>query len=202
MSNLYDDLMKYKDWTGNREEFIAVIDLLEQFDPSERMLASKKDPQNRLPINARRIQWFTSMNIIPKAIKRIYEFTHLVYYWHAILLRKQRKGRLTFEQISGQIDRIRFEDALNRVSEIDKDQEFEEIVAIASGHMTEDDITEGLIKLGRTEGRPLKATLTRYAITPWCHVTINETHTRTLTSHDVDILAKAFRKSLNEIVKQ
>lgn len=202
MSNLYDDLMKYKDWTGNREEFIAIIDLIEQFNPSERMLASKKNPKNRLPVNARRIQWFTSMNIIPKAIKRTYEFKHLVYYWHAILLRKQQKGRLTFEQISGQIDRIRFEDALNRVSEIDKDQKFEEIVAIASGHMTEVDIAEGLIKLGRTEGRPLKSTLTRYAITPWCHVTINETHTKTLTSHDADILAKAFRKSLNEIVKQ
>ena len=90
--------MKYKDWTGNREEFLITVSQLEELNAEDCMLKSSKAPYNLLPVNLRRIQWFASNNIIPPAGKRMYDFEHLVYYMHAILLRK--KGKLTFKQIA------------------------------------------------------------------------------------------------------
>ncbi len=64
----------------------------------------------------------------------------------------------------------------------------------------DDAVYDGLKRLGREEGRPLKSTLTRFAITPWCHITINERYTRNLTKDDADILASAFLKSLRDLI--
>ena len=53
---------------------------------------------------------------------------------------------------------------------------------------------------GRKEGRVLKSTLLRLAITPWCHVTLNQNNLSELTAEDVNILVNAFRKSLSKVV--
>ena len=109
-----------------------------------------------------------------------------MYYMHAISLR--RKAKRTFKQISGQIDEFTLEDALNNLAK-----------GVVSAKVTAG-YDEGLRKLGRKEGRPLKSTLTRFAITPWCHVTINEKYTRNLTSEDVDVLTQAFHQSLRSMI--
>jgi hypothetical protein len=199
MANLYNDLMKYKDWTGNREEFLITVSQLEELNAEDCMLKSSKAPYNLLPVNLRRIQWFASNNIIPPAVKRMYDFEHLVYYMHAILLRK--KGKLTFKQIAKQIENFTFNEALGNLSK-GVDQQKKSAMLTSSSFLGKDEeIYESLRKLGREEGRPLKSTLTRFAITPWCHVTINEKYTRNLTKDDADVLSSAFRNSLSDLVK-
>ena len=42
MLNIFDDLIKYEKWTGNRENFLSVIADIEKVDPDRRMLQSKK----------------------------------------------------------------------------------------------------------------------------------------------------------------
>jgi len=199
MANLYNDLMKYKDWTGNREEFLITVSQLEELNAEDCMLKSSKAPYNLLPVNLRRIQWFASNNIIPPAVKRMYDFEHLVYYMHAILLRK--KGKLTFKQIAKQIENFTFNEALGNLSR-GVDQQKKSAMLTSSSFLGKDEeIYESLRKLGREEGRPLKSTLTRFAITPWCHVTINEKYTRDLTKDDADVLTSAFRNSLSDLMK-
>ena len=191
--------MKYKDWTGNREELLITVSQLEELNAEDCMLKSSKAPYNLLPVNLRRIQWFASNNIIPPAVKRMYDFEHLVYYMHAILLRK--KGKLTFKQIAKQIENFTFNEALGNLSR-GVDQQKKSAMLTSSSFLGKDEeIYESLRKLGREEGRPLKSTLTRFAITPWCHVTINEKYTRNLTKDDADVLSSAFRNSLSDLVK-
>ena len=191
--------MKYKDWTGNREEFLITVSQLEELNAEDCMLKSSKAPYNLLPVNLRRIQWFASNNIIPPAVKRMYDFEHLVYYMHAILLRK--KGKLTFKQIAKQIENFTFNEALGNLSR-GVDQKKKSAMLTSSSFLGKDEeIYESLRKLGREEGRPLKSTLTRFAITPWCHVTINEKYTQNLTKDDADVLSSAFRNSLSDLVK-
>ena len=198
MAKLYDDLMKYKDWTGNREEFLAVLSQLEELHAEECMLKSSKAPYNLLPVNIRRIQWFVSNNIIPPAVKRMYDFEHLVYYIHAILLRK--KGKLTFKQIAKQIENYTFDEALSNVAKGIDQKRIAEMFSSPNFLENDEAIRIGLKKLGREEGRPLKSTLIRFAITPWCHVTINKKNTNNLTAEDADILAGAFRQELNKLL--
>ena len=199
MANLYNDLMKYKDWTGNREEFLITVSQLEELNAEDCMLKSSKAPYNLLPVNLRRIQWFASNNIIPPAVKRMYDFEHLVYYMHAILLRK--KGKLTFKQIAKQIENFTFNEALGNLSRGVDQQKKSAMLTSSSFLGKNEEIYESLRKLGREEGRPLKSTLTRFAITPWCHVTINEKYTRDLTKDDADVLTSAFRNSLSDLMK-
>jgi len=198
MAKLYDDLMKYEDWTGNREEFLAVLSQLEELHAEECMLKSSKAPYSLLAVNLRRIQWFASNNIIPPALKRMYYFEHLVYYMHAILLRK--KGKLTFKQIAKQIENYTFDEALSNVAKGIDQKRITEMFSSPNFLENDEAIRIGLKKLGREEGRPLKSTLIRFAITPWCHVTINKKNTDNLTAEDADILAGAFRQELNKLL--
>ena len=198
MAKLYNDLMQYEDWTGSREEFLAVLSQLEELHAEECMLKSSKAPYNLLPVNIRRIQWFVSNNIIPPAVKRMYDFEHLVYYIHAILLRK--KGKLTFKQIAKQIENYTFDEALSNVAKGIDQKRIAEMFSSPNFLENDEAIRIGLKKLGREEGRPLKSTLIRFAITPWCHVTINKKNTDNLTAEDADILAGAFRQELNKLL--
>ena len=198
MAKLYDDLMQFKDWTGGREEFLATVAHLEELHAEDCMLKSSKAPYNLLPVNIRRIQWFVSNNIIPPAVKRMYDFEHLVYYIHAILLRK--KGKLTFKQIAKQIENYLFDEALSNVAKGIDQKRIAEMFSSPNFLENDEAIRIGLKKLGREEGRPLKSTLIRFAITPWCHVTINKKNTNNLTAEDADILAGAFRQELNKLL--
>ena len=98
-TGLQEILDQYKGWTGSRAEMLAIIEKIENADPGSRMLQSKKAPYKRLPVNPRRIQWFTSKDIIPKPEGHRYYFEHLLFYWAAIRLRKREK--LQFSQIAG-----------------------------------------------------------------------------------------------------
>ena len=57
-------------------------------------------------------------------------------------------------------------------------------------------MSQSLKELGRSEGRVLITNLTRFAITPWCHATINEQKLKGLNKQDINILTQAFRQSL------
>ena len=198
MLHIYDDLIKYEKWTGNRENFLSVIADIEKVDPDRRMLQSKKSPYPLLPINMRRIQWFASQKIIPEAENRTYSFEHLVYYWLAI---KLRKNKLTFDQIEGLADQLTTEQAREDLLNDSLQSKFLNSKSDANKNLFQDEISSHLKKLGRVEGKALRSTLTRIAITPWCHVHLNEKHMKNLSQQDIDVLASVFRKSLSELIE-
>jgi hypothetical protein len=55
--------------------------------------------------------------------------------------------------------------------------------------------------MGRSEGRPLVSNPLRLSITPWCHVTINESKLDDLTIEDVEVISEALRQSLSKMIK-
>ena len=55
--------------------------------------------------------------------------------------------------------------------------------------------------MGRKEGRALKSSLTRYALTPDVHVTVNTKAFKKLTIEDVDALAEAFKDAISADLK-
>ena len=197
MLNLYDKIETYREWSGGREDFLKVIEEIEREDPTRRMLVSKKSPYNSLPVNMRRIQWFISNRIIPKAFKKIFEFNHLIYYWLSINLRKQK---VTFEQLENLIDQISVESAHQILKKGGQEPQFLKLGKDLPDNLLQDEITVGLKRLGRPEGRALKSNLIRLAITPWCHVTLNEKELSDLTKEDADILASAFRQALGRVI--
>ena len=73
--------------------------------------------------------------------------------------------------------------------------------SLASEDETEE-MDVSLVSLGREEGRPLKSTLIRVAITPWCHVFINRNMCSELNKQNIEVLTKAFRSSLIELHEQ
>ena len=197
MDDLFNIIIKNRSWSGSREELVKLISSIENSDPKRRMLESKKDPYDALPINSRRIQWFSSKNIMPKPNGKLYEYEHLVYYWLAILLRKQK---LTFKQLENLILDVSLKQAEERLDPKSSKLNLLEAIGHPSNTQTSEAVTAGLQRMGRKEGRALKSTLIRLAITPWCHVTINENNISKLTTEDADILTDSFRHSLSRIM--
>ena len=197
MLNLFDKIETYRKWSGDRENFLKVIEEIEREDTTRRMLASKKAPYNSLPVNMRRIQWFISNRIIPKAMSKNFEFSHLVYYWLAINLRKQK---VTFKQLENLIDQISVEEACQILAKGGQESQFLKLGKDLPDNLLQDEIALGLKRLGRPEGRALKSNLIRLAITPWCHVTLNEKELLDLKEDDADILASAFRQALSRVM--
>ena len=199
MENLFDVIIKNRSWSGSREELVKLISSIENSDPKRRMLESKKDPYDALPINSRRIQWFSSKNIMPKPNGKLYEYEHFVYYWLAILLRKQK---LTFKQLENLALDVSLKQAEERLDLKSGKLNLLETPGHPSNAHTSEAVMEGLQRMGRKEGRALKSTLIRLAITPWCHVTLNENNISKLTPEDADILTDAFRHSLSRIMSE
>ena len=197
MLNLFDKIETYRKWSGDRENFLKVIEEIEREDTTRRMLVSKKAPYNSLPVNMRRIQWFISNRIIPKAMSKNFEFSHLVYYWLAINLRKQK---VTFKQLENLIDQISVEAACQILAKGGQESQFLKLGKDLPDNLLQDEIALGLKRLGRPEGRALKSNLIRLAITPWCHVTLNEKELLDLKEDDADILASAFRQALSRVM--
>ena len=197
MDDLFNIIIKNRSWSGSREGLVKLISSIENSDPKRRMLESKKDPYDALPINSRRIQWFSSKNIMPKPNGKLYEYEHLVYYWLAILLRKQK---LTFKQLENLILDVSLKQAEERLDPKSSKLNLLEAIGHPSNTQTSEAVTAGLQRMGRKEGRALKSTLIRLAITPWCHVTINENNISKLTTEDADILTDSFRHSLSRIM--
>ena len=197
MSALFKAIVENQHWSGTRVEFVELISSIEKVDPKLRMLKSRKKPISELPINSRRIQWFASKNIIPKPNGKHYGYVHLVYYWLAIHLRK--KG-VIFSQLENLIEEVDFKQAIVTLDPANDKTNFLEIAGHPSSKLTTEAVARGLQRMGRKEGRALKSTLIRLAITPWCHITINEKHIPSLTSEEADILTDAFRQSLSKLM--
>ena len=197
MLDLYDTIETYRNWSGGKEDFLKAIEEMEREDPTKRMLVSKKAPYNSLPVNMRRIQWFISNRIIPKAMSKKFEFKHIVFYWLAINLRKQK---VTFKQLENLIDQISVETACQILAKEGQETQFLKLGKDLLDNLLQDEIALGLKRLGRPEGRALKSNLVRLAITPWCHVTLNEKELSDLTEEDADILASAFRQALGRVI--
>ena len=199
MDNLFNVIMKNQSWSGSRDEFVKLILEIENGDPERRVLNSVKTPKEALPINSRRIQWFSSKNIMPKPNGKLYEYEHLVYYWLAILLRQQN---LTFKQLEGLASDVSLKQAEERLDPKSGKLNLLENLGHPSNASTSGAVTEGLRRMGRKEGRALKSTLIRLAITPWCHVTLNENNISSLTTEDAEILTNAFRQSLSRVMSE
>jgi hypothetical protein len=195
--NLAKDLLQYTEWSGSRADLIALIERLEKAEPRARMLQSKKAPYALLPINARRIQWFITKGMMPKPLGHKYGYMHLVYYWASVVARKRE--RLQFQQIEGLVDEATLDGAFSyiaatkaRLDQVKLGQDF------AIGDET-DETEVSLVSLGREEGRPLKSTLIRVAITPWCHVLITKKMCSELNEESINVLSKAFKSSLESL---
>lgn len=184
---LQEILDQYKDWTGSRAEMIAIIEKIENANPASRMLQSKKAPYKLLPVNPRRIQWFTSKDIIPKPEGHRYYFEHLLFYWAAIRLRKREK--LQFAQIAGLALRENTQSILRLLSE--------ESATADTGNLA-----ANLKHLGRPEGRALVSRLLKLSITPWCHVIIDESRAEQLRDADISVLTKEINLSLLDQVRK
>jgi hypothetical protein len=199
MDNLFNIILKNRNWSGSRDDFVKLISSIENSKPKQRVLYSVKYPYDALPITSRRVQWFSSKNIMPKPNGKLYEYEHLVYYWLAILLRKQK---LTFKQLEGLASDVSLKQAEERLDPKSGKLNLLETPGHPSNASTSEAVTEGLRRMGREEGRALKSTLIRLAITPWCHVTLNENNISSLTAEDAEILTDAFRQSLSRVMSE
>ena len=115
----------------------------------------------------------------------------MVYYWLVIHLRKQK---LTFEQLENLTAEVSVQQAEDRLNPKNGKINFLDSPGHPSSGLTSEIVMKGLQKMGREEGQALKSTLIRLAITPWCHVTLNEKNISKLTLEDADILTSAFRQ--------
>ena len=198
--NLAKDLLQFTEWSGSRADLIALIERLEKADPRARMLQSKKAPYALLPINPRRVQWFITKGMMPKPLGHKYNYAHLSFYWVAIVARKREK--LPFEQIEGLSNSISLAAATNYIE--NKFAVLSSAKASAVSNISEIENAQYVFlqSLGREEGRPLRSELLRFAITPWCHVTINKNQKSRIDQGSIDVLTRAFRFSLEEILKE
>ncbi len=134
---------------------------------------------------------------MPKPLGHKYSYMHLVYYWASIVARKRE--RLQFQQIEGLVDEATLDDAFNYIAENKTSlSQVKSGQSLASEDETEE-MDVSLVSLGREEGRPLKSTLIRVAITPWCHVLITKNMCSVLNNESIDVLSKAFKSSLLDL---
>ena len=193
---LVSNLKSYRNWTGSRLDLISLISKVEQVDPKNRMLFTKKAPKKMLPINSRRIQWFISIGIMPKPKGQLYDFSHIVYYWAAIFLRKQK---LTFPQIENLSNNMSLDAAEDLIASKNKNKNpnlFQPKLREISDSVS---LTSELQSMGRVEGKPLKTNIIEIAITPWCSLSINESETHHLTPENIDVITESIRRSLNNL---
>ena len=198
MTSLFETIHALRNWSGTRPELVDLVSTIEEQDPKGRMLHEKLSPNKTLPIKPRRIQWFISENMMPKPSGKRYGFEHLVFYWAVIYLRKQG---MTFRQLKNIVDEMNTDQAMAFIKQGNENASFLKAPGHPSSKTLSENISKGLQRLGRSEGRPLESNPLRLSITPWCHVTINEKYTRDLTKDDADVLTSAFRNSLSELMK-
>ena len=134
---------------------------------------------------------------MPKPLGHKYSYMHLVYYWASIVARKRE--RLQFQQIEGLVDEATLDDAFSYIAENKTSlSQIKSGQSLASEDETEE-MDVSLVSLGREEGRPLKSTLIRVAITPWCHVLISKNMCSELNNESINVLSQAFKSSLFEL---
>ena len=186
---------------GTRYDFLSAIQSEEKNSP-EKFLLRTKAKGEPIPVSLRRIQQYIDEEIIPKgrlengeeATRGRYFFEdHLIRYLAAIRLKKA--GEPT-ENLNPILEALSFKELTEIVSEGGN------VKKATNSKYKSNDLTlrSELKRLGRKEGRALKSTHLRLAITPWCHITLNTKNIDNLTDYDVDVLARAFQQALkNEL---
>ena len=202
MSDLFKLIKEKQNWSGTRSEFKDLISIIENADENTRKLKSTKKPYSFLPVTDRRIQWFSTKKIIPLPMDSKYNYEHLVYYWLAIRLRKHKEFPYKWELLEDLHLKTTLKQAEEMLDPKNDKAQSKNLTEHPLNNFTSEALIKGLQKMGRKEGRALKSNLVRLAITPWCHVTINENNIAELTPEDADILTNAFRQSLSKIMQE
>ena len=198
LTSLFETIDALRNWSGTRPELVDLVSTIEEQDPKGRMLHEKLSPDKTLPIKPRRIQWFISENMMPKPSGKRYGFEHLVFYWAVIYLRKQG---MTFRQLKNIVDEMNTDQAMAFIKQGNENASFLKAPGHPSSKTLSENISKGLQRLGRSEGRPLESNPLRLSITPWCHVTINESKLDDLTIEDVEVISEALRQSLSKMIE-
>ena len=186
---------------GTKEDLLSEILKKEEISPSDFLLRTKAKAVP-IPISLRRIQQYIDEGIIPRgrlengtdAPRGRYFFEdHLIHYLAAIRLKKA--GEAT-ENLAPILQSLSHSELIKIASDTSSFQKTK-----GNRYGTKElSLRSELRRLGRKEGRALKSTHLRLAITPWCHVTLNTNNISTLSDHDVDVLSRAFQQALkNEL---
>ena len=185
----------YENWTGTRLDLISIIKIIEKNNPKKYKMFSKQ--LGRLSsINDRRVQQFIDEGIIPKPVfedkKYQYNFTHIVMYLAAIILRN--KG-FPLKIIKEQLEQSDFKFLKNEFVYGKNDQDF-----LKNENLDDINYIDRLKKLGREEGRVLNILQMKLAITPWCNLNINLNKLKKLKDEDIDTLTEGISRSLKALI--
>ena len=197
MSNFSDELQNYYNWMGVRSELLEILFKLENLDKNNLCLIKKTHPFKYLPVSSRRVQQFIDLSLIPKPIGVKYSYNHIIFYFYSILMRK--KG-YSFNQLSQLSLKLSLEEAENKFFEgYNKKNDKINFFDDEENFLNPSEISEGLKKLGRKEGRALISDGINISITPWCNVSLTKQNIKFLKKDEVKTLTKAFEKALLEI---
>ena len=199
LSEFYNALLDHRKWVGNRVQLLDLLTSLEALDKKTYGLFKIKSPHAFLPINGRRIQQYIDLELIPKPLGTKYNFEHIAYYFFTI---QMRKSGYTLTRLKGLYEAYTIEDVEDRLKDSNLNKKIDKLdIEKDRQYLFPDNLSDRLKELGRPEGRVLKSNLTRLAITPWCHVTINDRNLGDLNPTDCDLLAEAFKKSMLDLIK-
>ena len=197
MDNFSDELQNYYNWMGVRSELLEILLKLENFDKENLCLFKKTHPFKYLPVSSRRIQQFIDLSLIPKPNGVKYSYGHIIFYFYSILMRK--KG-YSFNQLSDLSLKLSLEEAENKLFDgYNKNNKKINAFDDEENFLYPSEISKGLNKLGRKEGRALFSDAINISITPWCNVTLAKKNIKFLKKDEIKILTKAFEKALLEI---
>ena len=190
-------MQKISNFYGSKEDLVDLIQNYEKQMPDHFLLRRKKTGEG-LPTNSRRVQQFCDEGIIPRAKSkegqdsfrgRYFDETHLIAYLAAIRLRKSghpvtNLASLIAGKSYDELETIAF----NKTGSVPR--------LSVEGSIAKQQVSERLRKMGRKEGRALRSSLTRYALTPDVLVTVNTKAFKKLTIEDVDALPEAFKDAI------
>ena len=186
----------YENWIGTRPDLVSIIKKIEKDNPKKYKMFSKQLGKLST-INERRVQQFIDEGIIPKPFmedkKYQYNFTHIVRYLSAIILRN--KG-FPLKIIKDQLDQNDFMFLKNEFIYGKEDKDF-----LKKENLEDSDFVGRLKKLGRKEGRVLNILQMKLAITPWCNLNINLNKLNNLNDEDIDTITEGISRSLKALIK-
>ena len=193
---------KISKFFGSKDELVKLIQDYEKQFPDHFLLRRKKTGEE-MPTNSRRVQQFCDEGIIPRAKSkdgkdsfrgRYFDATHLIAYLVAIRFRKSGQpvtnlASLLAGRSYSELKAIAFNET-DSISDV-----------LGQGSIVKQQTADRLRKMGRKEGRALRSSLARYALTPDVHVTVNTKAFKNLNIDDVEALAEAFKDAITADLK-